>query len=1839
MDLSGKFSENCPIEFSGLQNSIFKILGRDCTLQEVFELKESKLITQKGFGVGKLKQFSLLKKYISDNIFLSNQDVEGTSTPEGVTPFFYKKNRLNRNSLFSEIEFDINEIKISTKIKENFGENLTVDSFLALNINDLINIPYLGEKKISLIQALQKKVELQILNDEKIRANFVEGVHLDSKVELKDNFISDLSTSNSKIQCIDVNFELEEKLIMDRVLNHFGQNLSVEDFLKIDYVQLKLIPGIGFRKIQKIENLKKKIAEKYGNNINDISKESDSTVDEYLQQEFSQVVVSPKYRSLIAALRDTGIIDNITIGGFLKIKDHEIVNIPGFGKKRLFNFKSLKEHILKNISEQNCSLSVNCEEDEELSFDSVSDILEKSLENFIVGLTSVNRYIFVHRYGIDSKEMTLEEIGGSLPDKKITRERVRQLQNKIEDEWCFSISYLKSSIITVVESNLSLLNGVFFDRLKSRFEKVETFFEFLCVTIGKEKSYLRNILMPSFERTILNDYWLVNHSPCDINNIIIYIQDNFSFDKAQAENILAALSSEGIIQIDESNNVKPLKLAKKIAIAHAGLSFPNGGTWEEIQLKAIQLNVSNGTIANERLEGSLMEAVNDLIIYQCGRGKYRNVLFLDLSENDISNILSVAKKILDLEKLNGNNTLNVMSGIYKKFEFDFDYYIVRHVLRAYGERLGIFFNGKSGADTVSLDSEFSIVSQKEAILNYIKNRKAPVTKDDVMTIIRSGTQGHAGFYISQLIEDRELVYIGNQLYDTPEKAFRDSNVEDIIYFCANIIDSDERYLDIDVLKRRVNRKFNLNHNKHFYSSMISFFKSIYGYDDWYVSYSVVCKKEGQFSSVTSIIKYVITEIYQNVDDVDLPTVIRETDNFLLSQPDTLMLAIKNVIAELRVENGNKQEKKSIIDSAITDDISDSSKIQIVPKYSEFGRKEIYELKNFLINLENELGDIEAKKWFTIFAIVRYMDANNLHSHGLRILPQKFSSQPEVLKYAISAAEILDLDISNVEQLMLDNRSEELYALLFKHSLHGLSFINSFYSNEIRKLPDIIFKEPFKTYSLIRNFSNCTDDNHWHHWSVFDSLYNLVIDKKSTKLFPSWMVTTNQYFKLFQECFCLNKEELIPEKLRFLDCTSGPGFLGTAFFNVLYDLYIDFGYKKRDVIPAIIENNNIKFHNENGISRIYFVIKIYFLALSKDNKFLKRDIDLASIAVSAYDYSLASFDFIVSSDEILINHIHKPANHDSYDNYITHINDSLKLLKPSGILVTKFDSALFVSNKFSNLRSHISSSNCQFHFNNYLDSTKVRGVFDFCSLVLKNKSRSSDIGSVFEIDYSLPNDDFTLKCNNFDISTSLSFDNVPFNYWLDANILYSLSKLPKLKSFVSYDSFYSYPSIDNFCWFEVMPMIDNRITGSELWALSAGNKTLTNWLHTDVEVCSNISQRRYLSVDNHLFATNCAGDFVFCNLSQGYTVDKNSGYILKSKFDLNVLAAVLNSTVFNLSKTLYSLPGKKSSLSISQIFSLPFSMPSINSVIDDINLVNSTLKKLSFYFEYSFSFNPLSFCSHLQLGFINDSFENWRACLGDLIHTINSCNKNINYECRKAYGLLGQDTDLSDFEIPFNPSQDLFFKELFSIFVGSVFGRYKYSFQFPRRLILPLCGDLFSDKIDSLFKLWLEFCFGQENFNDNINWIASLISSSYDCSGDFNLLIKHYASTFFYKDHCDKFLGSPIYFVISSGKKRAFQALIYVHAIDSSLFAKIRLEYVIPLISSFEASLNFFDIKIEESTTVVDKISLIDEKKEVSDKMEELLRFEEKLNHIINLKIDYNSLIGVGSKLDALRDLI
>ncbi|OYU71398.1 MAG: hypothetical protein CFE28_16210 [Alphaproteobacteria bacterium PA2] len=134
--------------------------------------------------------------------------------------------------------------------------------------------------------------------------------------------------------------------------------------------------------------------------------------------------------------------------------------------------------------------------------------------------------------------------------------------------------------------------------------------------------------------------------------------------------------------------------------------------------------------------------------------------------------------------------------------------------------------------------------------------------------------------------------------------------------------------------------------------------------------------------------------------------------------------------------------------------------------------------------------------------------------------------------------------------------------------------------------------------------------------------------------------------------------------------------------------------------------------------------------------------------------------------------------------------------------------------------------------------------------------------------------------------------------------------------------------------------------------------------------------------------------------------------------------------------------------------------------------------------------------------------------------------------------------------------------------------------------------------------------------------------SKDKAGEPRAALRSYLSKQFYKDHLQTYKNRPIYWLFSSGKQKAFEALVYLHRYNEGTLARMRTVYVTPLMGKLQQRVDDLDAEIAVSASSAEKTRKTREKDKLLKQVSELRVFDEELRHLADQRIELDLDDGV-----------
>lgn len=349
----------------------------------------------------------------------------------------------------------------------------------------------------------------------------------------------------------------------------------------------------------------------------------------------------------------------------------------------------------------------------------------------------------------------------------------------------------------------------------------------------------------------------------------------------------------------------------------------------------------------------------------------------------------------------------------------------------------------------------------------------------------------------------------------------------------------------------------------------------------------------------------------------------------------------------------------------------------------------------------------AYTWFNRFSALRFMEVNGyLPSHVRVFTDEDNNFKPQILTEAIHL-EIDGLDMSKVYELKETDKTDELYKYLLITQCNALNVILPGMFQKIADytellLPDNLLREGSAIEQMIatipeEDWKDAVQIIGWLYQyyntkkkdEVFVSLKkNIKITKENipaaTQLFtPDWIVrymVENALGRLWieghpsdslkanwmyyideveQEAYVqkqldeihVEHKNLKPEEIKCIDPCSGSGHILTYMFDVLMQIYEEYGYTSREAVASIVENNIYGLDiDERAVQLANFAVMMK--ARQYDRRFFTRKNEAGNLDIpqpnvyaicESNHISKECLDYFANGDDKLSRQIHTLVN--------------------------------------------------------------------------------------------------------------------------------------------------------------------------------------------------------------------------------------------------------------------------------------------------------------------------------------------------------------------------------------------------------------------------------------------------------------------------------------------------------------------------------------------------------------------------------------------------------------------
>lgn len=242
------------------------------------------------------------------------------------------------------------------------------------------------------------------------------------------------------------------------------------------------------------------------------------------------------------------------------------------------------------------------------------------------------------------------------------------------------------------------------------------------------------------------------------------------------------------------------------------------------------------------------------------------------------------------------------------------------------------------------------------------------------------------------------------------------------------------------------------------------------------------------------------------------------------------------------------------------------------------------------------------------------------------------------------------------------------------------------------------------------------------------------------------------------------------------------------------------------------------------------------------------------------------------------------------------------------------------------------------------------------------------------------------------------------------------------------------------------------------------------------------------------------------------------------------------------------------------------------------------------FETSWDFKTHPLIQYQQgATLIEVAFKQWQVAAEERFTHLKANEEALNKIFIDIYGLQDElSPEETDQDVTVERADELReVRSFLSYLVGVIFGRYRLDqpglayaggqydvdqyqgFKPDSDNIIPIGFEkgYYGDDIVTRIRHLVVLIYGEETVDQNLMYLAQTLYPN-DGGQPENLLRKYFLKDF-YKDHVKIYRKRPIYWQLDSGKENGFKALIYGHRYDKQTLARVRTDYVLPLLKSIQ----------------------------------------------------------------------
>ena len=298
----------------------------------------------------------------------------------------------------------------------------------------------------------------------------------------------------------------------------------------------------------------------------------------------------------------------------------------------------------------------------------------------------------------------------------------------------------------------------------------------------------------------------------------------------------------------------------------------------------------------------------------------------------------------------------------------------------------------------------------------------------------------------------------------------------------------------------------------------------------------------------------------------------------------------------------------------------------------------------------------AYTWFNRLVALRFMELHDFLPHGFRVLSSTSGGiEPDILKNLALVKDDLRLDMNLCGQLKGQNKTEELFRYVLICQCNALSeILPMLFSRDLAYMELLLPKSLLIGETVLTRLVEIPEENFMNDVEIIGWMYQFYISAKKdavnaakktitkdtlpavTQLFtPDWIVrymAENSVGRIWMESYPqsplrsamdyyvddpeqtedvqrkldeIKYRNVNPEEIRVIEPCSGSGHILVYVMDLLYKMYEEKGYNKRDIPTLILKNNLVGLDVDKRAAQLAS-FALVMKARTLNNRFFRQE---------------------------------------------------------------------------------------------------------------------------------------------------------------------------------------------------------------------------------------------------------------------------------------------------------------------------------------------------------------------------------------------------------------------------------------------------------------------------------------------------------------------------------------------------------------------------------------------------------------------------------------------------------